>query len=131
MPPTTIGDRSDPGRAHLDNRPSDAATLPAKAERDRAGLRMPLFGWRTAFAASLATLRRHGRAISADLARVRRLPSLALRAGTSGRWSEADRREADDIARSLVRVGAWCAILVMPGGFLLLPVVFADDRPRS
>ncbi|MCU0806172.1 MAG: hypothetical protein MUF79_13970 [Burkholderiales bacterium] len=92
---------------------------------------MPRVGWRATFAASLSTVRRHGRTISADLARVRRLPSLALRAGTSGRWSDADRREADDIARSLVRVGVWCAILAMPGGFLLLPVVFANGRPPA
>jgi hypothetical protein len=91
----------------------------------------PFSGWRAAIAASLSTVRRQGNAIAADFARVRRLPALVARAGAAGRWTEADRREADAVARSVVRVGVWCVVLAMPGGLLLLPLLATGDRDRS
>jgi hypothetical protein len=102
-----------------------------RTARDEAFPRMPLSSLRSALVASVATLRRQGDVIAADVARVRRLPGLVARATSARVWSEADRREADDVARSLVRVGAWCAILVVPGGLLLLPLLFASDREQS
>jgi hypothetical protein len=102
-----------------------------QSARNEGFRRAPLSSLRSALAASVATLRRQGDAISADVARVRRLPGLVARATSARAWSEADRREADDVARSLVRVGAWCVILVVPGGLLLLPLLFASDRAQS
>lgn len=52
--------------------------------------------------------------------------SRPIRPGDGGPTSE---RIA--AALSLLRVSAWRVILVVPGGFLLLPIVFANDRPQS
>jgi hypothetical protein len=123
MPPTTIGHRSDPGPARLTKLPALAGIQPETLGSEVTASRASVAGWRTAIAASLSTVRRQGDAIAADLARARRLPALVARAGAMGRWTEADRRAATDAARSLVRVGAWCVILAVPGGFLLVPLL--------
>ena len=102
-----------------------------QSARNEGSRRAPLASLRSALAASVSTVRRQGDALSADVARLRRLPGLVVRAASGRTWSEADRREADDAARSLARVGAWCVILVVPGGFLLLPFLFAGDREQS
>jgi len=92
--------------------------------------RAPVSPVRVALDASVAAARRYADVMAADVARVRRLPSLIARAGAARRWSAEERQEADDVARSVMRVGLWCVVLVMPGGFLLLPLVCGDMRRR-
>ena len=75
-------------------------------------------------ATCLAAARRHRNAIAADIVQLKRLPSIVARALVRGApWTPEDRREAREAARSLMRVGAWGIVLVMPGGLLLTPLV--------
>jgi hypothetical protein len=90
----------------------------------------PVSPVRLALDASVAVARRYADVMAVDVARVRRLPSLLARAGAVHRWSAEERREAESAARSLMRVGLWCVVLAMPGGFLLLPLVCGEMRRR-
>jgi hypothetical protein len=84
---------------------------------------------RAAFATCIGVVQHQRSAIEQDIAQLRRLPSMVARATIGESWTREDRRQAAEVARSLMRVGVWCVIVVMPGGLLLLPLV-SGNLPR-
>ena len=77
----------------------------------------------TFLATCLAAARRQRSAMGDDIAHLRNLPAVVAKACAGTPWTLDDRRQASEVGRSLARVCGWCVVLVMPGGFFLVPLV--------
>ena len=70
--------------------------------------------------------------ILSEFVQVRGLMPLLMKPRNKQQWTPQDRRELVLHLKSLSRVSAYIALLVMPGGFALLPVMaWWLDRRRG
>jgi hypothetical protein len=75
---------------------------------------------------------REKKAILAEFVKVRGLMPLLMKPRNRQKWSKADRQELREHLRRLSRISPYLAILVMPGGLAVLPVLaWWLDRRRG
>jgi len=78
------------------------------------------------------TMDRQKRSILSEFVQVKGLMPLLMKPRNNQQWTPQDRRELVLHLKSLSRVSAYIALLVMPGGFALLPVMaWWLDRRRG
>jgi hypothetical protein len=89
--------------------------------------------WRLPFIRAAVNLaERERRRIIAELAQVRGLMPLLMKPRNGQKWSDEDRRELVAHLRRISALGPYVFLLVMPGGFAVLPVLawWLDRRRR-
>ena len=69
------------------------------------------------------TMAREKRRILSELVRVKGLMPLLMKPRNFRRWTSEDKRELRLHLKRLSRVSAYIALLAMPGGFAILPVM--------
>jgi hypothetical protein len=69
------------------------------------------------------TMAREKRRILSELLEVKGLVPLLMKPRNGQQWSSLDKRELILGLKSLAQVGAMIALLIFPGGFILVPVV--------
>jgi hypothetical protein len=75
---------------------------------------------------------REKRALIAEISQVRGLMPLLMKPRNRQRWSAEDRARLTLHLRQLSRISPYLVVLVMPGGFLILPALaWWLDRRRS
>ena len=78
------------------------------------------------------TMDRQKRQLLSEFVQVKGLMPLLMKPRNKQQWTPQDRRELVLHLKSLSRVSAYIALLVMPGGFALLPVMaWWLDRRRG
>jgi hypothetical protein len=75
---------------------------------------------------------RERRALIAEISQVRGLMPLLMKPRNKQRWSADDRAHLTLHLRRLTRISPYLVVLVMPGGFFVLPVLaWWLDRRRN
>jgi hypothetical protein len=69
------------------------------------------------------TMAREKRHILSELVQVKGLMSLLMKPRNYRKWTSEDKRELRIHLRRLSRVSAYIALLIVPGGFAMLPVM--------
>jgi hypothetical protein len=69
------------------------------------------------------TMAREKRHILSELVQVKGLMPLLMKPRNYRKWTSEDKRELRLHLRRLSRVSAYIALLVMPGGFAMLPIL--------
>jgi hypothetical protein len=78
------------------------------------------------------TMDRQKRHIVTEFVQVKGLMPLLMKPRNKQQWTSQDRRELILHLKSLSRVSAYIALLVMPGGFALMPLMaWWLDRRRG
>jgi len=78
------------------------------------------------------TMAREKRRILSELVKVTGLIPLLMKSRNFQKWTSEDKRELRLNLKRLSRVSAYIAMLVMPGGFAMLPVIaYWLDRRSS
>jgi len=78
------------------------------------------------------TVEREKRHILAEVVQVRGLMPLLMKPRNKQQWTPQDKRELLRDLKCLSRMSAYIAVLVMPGGFALMPVMaWWLDRRRG
>lgn len=78
------------------------------------------------------TMDRERRYILSEFVQVKGLMPLLMKPRNNQQWTPQDKRELRLQLKRLSRVSAYIALLVMPGGFAMLPVMaWWLDRRRS
>ncbi|MCC7487372.1 MAG: hypothetical protein IT529_20560 [Burkholderiales bacterium] len=75
---------------------------------------------------------REKQALTAEILQVRGLMPLLMKPRNKQRWTEEDKAELAVHVRRLSRLSPYLVVLVMPGGFFVLPVLaWWLDRRRN
>ena len=79
-----------------------------------------------------AMVERERKFMLAEMAQVKGLMPLLMKPRNKQKWSAADKRELRVLLKRLSRVSPYVAVIVLPGGFAVLPVLaWWLDRRRS
>jgi hypothetical protein len=75
-------------------------------------------------------MQREKRFLIEELVRVQGLMRLLMKRRNGGRWTEQDKSELKGHFRRLSRISPYIAVVVLPGGFALLPLLawWLDQR---
>lgn len=80
----------------------------------------------------LEAQKREKTAIVAEAGKIRGLMPLLMKRRNGGRWSRAERQELHDQMRALAHLSPYLIVLVLPGSFVVLPVLaWWLDRRRG
>ncbi|HMH17969.1 MAG TPA: hypothetical protein VK572_07445 [Burkholderiales bacterium] len=80
----------------------------------------------------LGIVHREKKFLGEELARTQRLMPLLMKPRNGGRWTPEEKRELIDQLKRLSGMGPYIALLVLPGGFALLPLLaWWLDRRRD
>lgn len=80
----------------------------------------------------LAAQKREREAIVLEAAKVKGLMPLLMKRRNGGRWSRAERQALHDQMRALAYLSPYLVVLVLPGSFVVLPVLaWWLDRRRG
>lgn len=75
------------------------------------------------FHAMLEAQRREKDKVLAEAAKVRGLMPLLMKRRNGSRWSRAERRALQEQMRALAHLSPYLLVLVLPGSFVVLPMV--------
>jgi hypothetical protein len=79
----------------------------------------------------LKAMDRERKVLIAEIALVKGLMPLLMKARNGGRWSEQDKRELLGHVKRLSRLSRYIPAIVLPGGFALLLLAWWLDQRRS
>ena len=80
----------------------------------------------------LGIVDREKKFLGEELARTQKMMPLLMKARNGGRWTREEKHELIEHLRRLSGMGPYIALLVLPGGFALLPLLaWWLDRRRT
>jgi hypothetical protein len=80
----------------------------------------------------LTTLEREKKYLATELAKVKGLMPLLMKPRNKQKWSEEDKRELMEHLNRLSHLSPYLAVVILPGGFAMMPVLaWWLDRRRG